>query len=325
MKRRPLYSRSGKLRRVDEASLLPPSAQAIAYADQPAAPTRPSFGERNRRYWKRAYRRHQGKLLVLAGVAMTFVILGAYDAIKGPSLGLTPTEFVEVVNTIVDQRPQPPAPTAIAYANAIPSVVAIAGYNPESYLELPPAGPDERRGIVYETIGTGVVVEDNGTILTNLHVVTGTPRIRVTFMDGTEADARLIGSQPDNDLAVLQPSRIPPGLKPATMSSASTLHPGDEVVAIGFPFGVGPSASAGVVSGLGRAFGEPGRTVIDNLIQFDAATNPGNSGGPLLNAAGEVVGIVTALMNPSGSRTFAGIGFAVTIDSAAGAIGENPL
>ncbi|RYE08876.1 MAG: trypsin-like serine protease [Hyphomicrobiales bacterium] len=256
---------------------------------------------------------------------MTLVILGAYDAIKGPSLGLTPSEFVEVVNGLADQRPQPPAPTAIAYANAIPSVVAIAGYDPEAYKELPPAPPDERRGIHYEVIGTGVVVEETGTILTNLHVVTGTPKIRVTFADGSEADATLIGSQPGNDLAVLQPSRIPFDLKPAIMSSASTLNPGDDVVAIGFPFGIGPSASAGVVSGLNRAFGEPGRQTLQNLIQFDASTNPGNSGGPLVNAAGEVVGIVTALMNPSGSRTFAGIAFAVTIDAAASAIGENPL
>ena len=151
------------------------------------------------------------------------------------------------------------------------------------------------------------------------------PDIRVTFMDGTVADARLVGSQPMNDLAVLQPSKLPAELKPATLSSAATLSPGDEVVSVGFPFGVGPSASAGVVSGLGREFDDRGRPTLRNLIQFDASTNPGNSGGPLVNADGEVVGIVTALMNPSGVRTFAGIAFAITIDAAATAIGENPL
>jgi serine protease DegQ len=256
---------------------------------------------------------------------MTFVVLGAYDAIKGPSLGLTPNEFVEVVNGIVVNQPAPRARTAVAYETVIPSVVAISGYDPEAYKKLGPLSPDERPGLKYSVMGTGVVVEDDGTILTNLHVATGEPRIRVTFMDGTVADARIIGSQPSNDLAVLMPSTIPPELKPATLASATTLTPGDEVVSVGFPFGIGPSASAGVVSGLGREFEDRGRPTLQNLIQFDASTNPGNSGGPLVNANGEVVGIVTALMNPSGVRTFAGIGFAITIDTAASAVGENPL
>jgi S1-C subfamily serine protease len=283
------------------------------------------MGERTRRYRARAYRRHRGKLLVLASVTMTFIVLGAYDAIKGPNLPLTAEEFVEVVNGIVESRPAPRARTAVAYDNIIPSVVAISGYDPKAYKTLPPMPPDERPGIKYNVMGTGVVVEEDGTILTNLHVASGTPRIRVTFMDGTVAEARLIGSQPANDLAVLQPSTIPPNLKPATLSSAATLSPGDEVVSVGFPFGVGPSASAGIVSGLGREFDDRGRPTLQNLIQFDASTNPGNSGGPLVNANGEVVGITTALMNPSGARTFAGIGFAITIDTAAAAIGDNPL
>jgi S1-C subfamily serine protease len=324
VQRRPLYSRSGKLRRTTEANLIAPLAAVNPYAE-PEKPRGPSLSERSRRYWKRAYRRHQGKILVLGSVAMTFVVLGAYDAIKGPNLALTPDEFVEVVNGIVDNKPRPRAQTAIAYDNIIPSVVAISGYDPEAYKKLPPMPPDERPGITYNVIGTGVVVEDDGTILTNLHVATATPRIRVTFMDGTIAEARLIGSQPTNDLAVLQPSKLPPDLKPATMSSAATLSPGDQVVSVGFPFGIGPSTSAGIVSGLGREFEDRGRPTLQNLIQFDASTNPGNSGGPLVNADGEVVGIVTALMNPSGVRTFAGIGFAITIDTAASAIGENPL
>lgn len=324
MKRRPLYSRSGKLRRTTEGTLVAPPVAANP-ATAPDTPAGPSLGERSRRYWRRQYRRHRGKLLVLASVTMTFIVLGAYDAIKGPNLALTPTEFVEVVNDIVESRPAAPAPTAVAYQNIIPSVVAISGYDPEAYKKLPPMPPDERPGIKYNVMGTGVVVEEDGTILTNLHVATGTPRIRVTFMDGTIAEARLVGSQPDNDLAVLQPGTIPPDLKPATLSSAQTLSPGDQVVSVGFPFGIGPSASAGVVSGLGREFDDRGRPTLRNLIQFDASTNPGNSGGPLVNAKGEVVGITTALMNPSGVRTFAGIGFAITIDAAASALGESPL
>ena len=324
MKRRPLYSRSGKLRRTNEGTLVAPLAAANPYAE-PEKPSGPTLSERSSRYWKRQYRRHRGKILVLASVTMTFIVLGAYDAIKGPSLGLGPEEFVEVVNTIVDGRPEPRATTATAYDAIIPSVVAISGYDPEAYKKLPPMPPDERPGIKYNVMGTGVVVEDDGTILTNLHVATGTPRIRVTFMDGTIAEARIVGSQPGNDLAVLQPSTIPMDLKPATLSSAMTLSPGDTVVSVGFPFGVGPSASAGVVSGLGREFEDRGRPTLQNLIQFDASTNPGNSGGPLVNSKGEVVGITTALMNPSGVRTFAGIAFAITIDAAASAMGESPL
>jgi len=103
------------------------------------------------------------------------------------------------------------------------------------------------------------------------------------------------------------------------------LVPGDEVVAVGFPFGIGPSVSAGVVSGLNRDFRSEGQRVIGGLIQFDAAANPGNSGGPLVNMAGEVVGIVTAILNPSGVRTFLGIAFATTIESAATAAGVPPF
>lgn len=324
MKRRPLYSRSGKVRRTTEGTLVAPLAAANLYAE-PETPRGPTFGERSRRYWKRTYRRHQGKLLVLASVTMTLIVLGAYDAIKGPNLPLTPDEFVEAVTGIVTSQPAPRAPTAVAYEAIIPSVVAVSGYDPDAYKQLGPMPPDERPGIRYNVMGTGVLVEEDGTILTNLHVATVAPRLRVTFSDGTVADARMVGSQPANDLAVLQPSTVPPGIKIATLTSAATLSPGDQVVSVGFPFGIGPSASAGVVSGLGREFQDHGRATLKNLIQFDASTNPGNSGGPLVNARGEVVGITTALMNPSGVRTFAGIGFAITIDTAASAMGENPL
>ena len=110
------------------------------------------------------------------------------------------------------------------------------------------------------------------------------------------------------------------------MGSSANLRPGDEVVAVGFPFGIGPSVSAGVVSGLGREFRAPeGQRALTGLIQFDAAANPGNSGGPLVNMSGEVVGIVTAILNPTEARTFIGIGFATTMESAGGAVGIPPF
>jgi S1-C subfamily serine protease len=175
-------------------------------------------------------------------------------------------------------------------------------------------------------VGTGVVIVDKGIILTNWHVVQGADRIKVTFMDGLEAEADIKGVQAEDDLAVLQARKIPDDLIAATMRSTADLTPGDQVIAVGFPFGIGPSTSAGVVSGLKRSFRSPdGGQTMKNLIQFDAAANPGNSGGPLVTMDGEVVGIVTAIMNPTPARTFIGIGFAVPIENAASAAGLPPF
>lgn len=175
-------------------------------------------------------------------------------------------------------------------------------------------------------VGTGVVIVDKGIILTNWHVVQGADRIKVTFMDGLEAEADIKGVQAEDDLAVLQARKIPDDLIAATMRSTADLAPGDQVIAVGFPFGIGPSTSAGIVSGLKRSFRSPdGGQTMKNLIQFDAAANPGNSGGPLVTMDGEVVGIVTAIMNPTPARTFIGIGFAVPIESAASAAGMPPF
>ena len=174
--------------------------------------------------------------------------------------------------------------------------------------------------------GSGVVILENGTILTNLHVVAGAKRLTVTFSDGMESDAVIVGLHPENDLAVIRAKKIPDDLPPATMGASGRLKPGDEVVAVGFPFGIGPSVSAGVVSGLGREFRSPkGQRNLTGLIQFDAAANSGNSGGPLVTMEGEVVGIVTAILNPTRAGTFIGIGFAVTIEGAGMTVGVAPF
>ena len=240
-----------------------------------------------------------------------------------------------------------PSEYAKAYENIRPSVVRVISYVKKSRLkddekESPrahgmakpkPLGPapgseaaakdDEE---VEHGVGTGVVIIDKGIILTNLHVVSGADRIKVVFSDGLQSSASITGVQPENDLAVLQASKIPDDLIAATMRSTGDLAPGDKVLAVGFPFGIGPSASGGVVSGLKRAFRSPeGKQEMTNLIQFDAAANPGNSGGPLVTMDGEVVGIVTAILNPTPARTFLGIGFAVPIENAATAAGLPPF
>jgi S1-C subfamily serine protease len=208
---------------------------------------------------------------------------------------------------------------ANAYEAVIGSVVRVVG-------EQPAERPDPKEGEERRSVGSGVVIVDKGIILTNLHVVSGAARIKVTYHTGLESEATLINVQPENDLAVLQAATRPDELEAATMRSTGGLRPGDEVIAVGFPFGIGPSASQGVVSGLKREFRSPqGKRVLTNLIQFDAAANPGNSGGPLVTMDGHVVGIVTAIMNPTEARTFIGIGFAVPIENAAMAAGLPPF
>jgi S1-C subfamily serine protease len=239
-----------------------------------------------------------------------------------------------------------PSEYAKAYETIEPSVVRVISYVKKSRLKddkdthrehglakpkqlgAAPGSGDaaDNEEEVEHGVGTGVVIIDKGVILTNLHVVSGADRISVVFSDGLQAPANITGVQPENDLAVLQATKIPDDLIPATMRSTGDLAPGDKVMAVGFPFGIGPSASGGVVSGLKRAFRSPeGKQEMTNLIQFDAAANPGNSGGPLITMDGEVVGIVTAILNPTPARTFLGIGFAVPIENAAAAAGLPPF
>ena len=208
-----------------------------------------------------------------------------------------------------------PSAEAKAYEAILPSVVRVVSIGKDK------DGKEGERGV-----GTGVVIVDKGIILTNLHVVQGAETIKITFSDGMETTAHITGVQPENDLAVLQAHKIPDDMIAATMRSTADLQPGDKVMAVGFPFGIGPSASSGIVSGLKRNFRSPeGQQMMTNLIQFDAAANPGNSGGPLVTMDGEVVGIVTAIYNPNQQRTFVGIGFAVPIENAASAAGLTPF
>jgi S1-C subfamily serine protease len=230
------------------------------------------------------------------------------------------------------------APGLAAYEAVLPSVVRVVGEPPPAASAplqktakggkpaKPGADADEADPHEGRSVGTGVVIVDKGLILTNLHVVDGAARITITFADGSQSEAKVVNLMPENDLAVLQALTIPDDLHAATMRSTSGLAPGEAVMAVGFPFGIGPSASQGVVSGLKREFRSPeGRRILTNLIQFDAAANPGNSGGPLITMDGHVVGIVTAIMNPNAQRTFIGIGFAVPIENAAAGAGLPPF
>ncbi len=261
--------------------------------------------------------RWKGIALFLLGVVLTLLVLHLEQRLSSPRPELTQKDIdAAVLNTLTTQDlPSVPARAAAAVQGA---VVLVQGFNADP---KPGVQVDRQAGV-----GTGVVIKDDGTILTNYHVISGARRLVVTFADGTESPAQVVGVHPDKDLAVLKPQKIPDDLQPAVLGSSRQLSPGDGVVAVGFPFGVGPSVSSGVVSGLDREFVTPqGAHRLTGLIQFDAAANPGNSGGPLVNFAGEVVGIVTAILNPTSARTFIGIGFATTIEEAGMAVGLPPF
>ncbi|HQY08803.1 MAG TPA: trypsin-like peptidase domain-containing protein [Burkholderiaceae bacterium] len=245
------------------------------------------------------------------------------------SAPLTQEDIDAAVRHSLEQEPLPSMARRAA-DRVLPSVVRVEGEmarpaQPRATPRIHPQPGEELDGSSLG-VGTGVVVVDSGLILTNLHVIEGAREVRVTFHTGLESPVDIVSLHPDQDLAVLKARRLPDDLQAATLRSSADLGPGDQVVAIGFPFGIGPSVSAGVVSGLEREFRSPkhGRPLA-RLIQFDAAANPGNSGGPLVTADGEVVGIVTAILNPTSAHTFLGIGFAVPIDSAAAAVGIPPF
>ncbi|MEW5961603.1 MAG: trypsin-like peptidase domain-containing protein [Chloroflexota bacterium] len=182
-----------------------------------------------------------------------------------------------------------------------------------------------QNGEVEDGLGSGVVIDDRGDILTSLHVVAGATDIQLTFADGAESKARVIATQPENDIAVLRASQPPALLVPAILGNPNAMRVGDEAFVVGHPLGLYGSMSAGVISGFDRSFKPPNSDQrLHGLIQIDAAVNPGNSGGPLLNRDGQVVGIVAALVNPTEQDVFIGIGFAVPINIAGAAAGLPP-
>ena len=296
MKRAAVYSRSGRA-----------SGGAGVPVPPPAAPAQPPVS------WRK---RHARRLKIAGGVVGGLLALAVLWNMLPPA-GMTPQQVEAMVQKVLDS--QQPAPTvADAYESILPSVVLVRGLPDAPDADVASGGEVQS--------GSGVVIVDSGVILTNLHVVNGAKAIKVVFHDGLESDAIVTGVQPEHDLAVLQAKTIPDDLEAATLRSTQGLRPGEPVIAVGFPFGIGPSVSAGVISGLGREYqNADGKRVLTNLIQFDAAVNPGNSGGPLVTLEGEVIGIVTGLLNPTEQRVFIGIGFAVPIENAAGAVGLSPF
>jgi S1-C subfamily serine protease len=211
-----------------------------------------------------------------------------------------------------------PGGSATPGLSPLPGSSAAPGGSSTPTSSPPPAGTSTADG----SMGSGVVVDASGDILTCLHVVANATSIEVTFADGTKSPAAIQATQPQNDIAVLRATTPPAHLVPAVLGNPRSMQVGSEAYVLGSPFGLTGSISSGIVSALNRSFQLPNNgPLLTGLIQVDAAVNPGSSGGPLVNRAGQVVGIVSALINPTNQGVFIGIGLAVPIDVAGGAAG----
>jgi S1-C subfamily serine protease len=253
--------------------------------------------ERTPRRWTRPDLRRKLLLglVLLWALAITAAVLVRNGGDAGPSATATPAPAPSASDA--------PLGVPEVYRALLPSVVRIEA-------------DGEGRPDTESAIGTGVIVNADGTVLTAAHVVAGADTITVAYADGTRSAAIVARADAQRDIAMLTPAKLPETVVPAALGGGVAV--GDDVVAIGNPLGLTASTTNGVVSGLDRATrGKSG--AMTGLIQFDAAVNPGSSGGPLINDKAQVVGIVVALANPTTAGTFIGIGFAVPIGAALGA------
>ena len=263
--------------------------------------------------WARMRERARKMFPFISGMLAALLALFLYNSFFPGARPLTQTEVNAAISSAMASATPRPADAVLVYQIIQPSLVWIEA-----------EGVDEN-GEASRGLGTGVIFDQNGNILTSLHVVADSPTINLTFADGTHSRAVVADSQPEMDIAVLQAETLPELFLPATLGNAGSMQVGDDAYVVGNPFGLYSSMSAGVISGFNRTFQPPGTNqTIEGLIQVDAAINPGNSGGPLLNRSGHVVGIVTGIINPTEDSFFVGIGFAVPINVAAGGGGSPP-
>jgi len=247
------------------------------------------------------------------GVLAALAALILYNILFPAPRPLTQNQVNDTVAHVLASATPPPAYSEQVFQIIQPSLVLIESKSSVAN------GPDQG------SLGTGIVIDEGGDILTALHVVANSSAIELIYADGSKSTGQVITKQPQNDIAVVKPDQPPALLVPAILGNPRAMHIGDEAYVVGNPYGLYSSMSAGVISGFDRSFQPTGTDIkLQGLIQIDAAVNPGNSGGPLLNRSGEVIGIVEGLVNPTDQDFFVGIGFAVPINVAAGAAGLPP-
>jgi S1-C subfamily serine protease len=288
-----------------------------------AAPDVPPGDPRRRRMARRA----RAAAPFAGGMIAAFAAIAVFGALFPPKAPLGRSDVDGAIASALASVTPPPAFSAAAWARVQPSLVLIRASGPG---RAPTPGASAVAGASAsprasaapsDSLGSGFIIDDQGDIMTALHVVDGATSIIVTFADGSTSPAAIATSAAATDTALLKAQNPPAGLQPATLGNPGSVQVGSEAYVVGNPFGLYGSMSAGVVSALGRSFTLDNGQQLTGLIQVDAAVNPGNSGGPLLNRAGEVIGVVDALINPTREDVFVGIGLAVPIDVAGGGAG----
>ncbi len=269
--------------------------------------SRPELWRKHLQHFRKGIR---GVGLFVLGVAAALTGLMLYHLLfPGPPQLTTNDVSTEVSQVLATATPPAPFSEGV-YQIIRPSLVLIQSKS---------TGSD---GKTDDSLGTGTIIDANGDILTSLHVVANSTDIQVTFADGTSSTATVLNKQAENDIAVLKADKLPAQVIPAILGNPNAMQVGDDAYVVGNPYGLYSSMSAGVISGFNRTFQPVNSNLnLKGLIQIDAAVNPGNSGGPLLNRNGEVIGIVEGLVNPTNQDFFVGIGFAIPINVAGGAAG----
>ena len=243
--------------------------------------------------------------VLVSAVALVVLLLATGE------IGSDERAPVPAASTPAPDSPSVPrtAPVSVAdiYARVSPGVVFIAARRGAAEGSQVPGGG--------AATGSGFLIDDEGSIITNDHVVSGSRSVTVRFDDSDPVPARLRGRDPSSDLALLQvdPADIPAGVEPVELATSKGLRPGDAAIAIGSPFGLAGTVTTGIISALDREIPAPNRFTISGVLQTDAAINPGNSGGPLLDARGRAIGVNSQIATGGGNQS-SGVGFAVPID-----------
>ncbi|MFN8512998.1 MAG: S1C family serine protease [Thermomicrobiales bacterium] len=296
----------------ESVSRFEPLRQRLETLRQRIGPWRPRW-ERWRQRLERPRLWARRALPFVAGMLAALAALWVYNALTPDPHQLTAQDVNTSIQQAMASATAPPPFSAAVYQRIRPSFVLIQT-----------KGADEN-GEPGQGLGSGVIITNRADILTALHVVANSDEIQVFYADGTQSPAQIVTADEKNDIAVIRPAKPPTVIVPATLGNPNAMHIGDEAFVVGNPLGLYASMSSGVISGFDRSFTDPDtETSLEGLIQFDAAVNPGNSGGPLINRQGQVVGIVTGLVNPTDQNFFIGIGFAVPITTAGGAAGLPP-